>query len=44
VLTVDRWIKRNADNVQLLFVDGEFASPLPRITAGRSPARDPTTA
>src|SRR5262245_5127016 len=38
VLAVDRWIQRNAGAVQLLAVEGEFASPLPRITAGRSPA------
>jgi DNA polymerase-3 subunit epsilon len=38
VLAVDRWMQRNAGRVQVLFVDGEFASPLPRITAGRNPA------
>jgi hypothetical protein len=37
VFTVDRWIQRNAGRLELLFVDGEFASPLPRVIAGRSP-------
>jgi DNA polymerase III subunit epsilon len=34
VLTVDRWITRNAARLTVLVVDGEFASALPRITAG----------
>jgi DNA polymerase-3 subunit epsilon len=44
VLAVDRWIQRNAGRFELLFVDGEFASPLPRITAGRAPAAAPAPA
>jgi DNA polymerase-3 subunit epsilon len=44
VLAVDRWIQRNAGRLQLLSVDGEFASPLPRITAGRSPANPANSA
>jgi DNA polymerase III subunit epsilon len=38
VLAVDRWIHRNAGRLHLLLVDGELASPLPRITAGHGPA------
>jgi DNA polymerase-3 subunit epsilon len=42
VLTVDRWIRRNASRLEVLLVDGEFASPLPRITAARSGADSST--
>jgi DNA polymerase-3 subunit epsilon len=35
VLAVDRWLRRNAGRLEILFVDGELASPLPRITDGR---------
>ena len=42
VLAVDRWIQRNAGRLEVLFVDGEFASALPRITAGRSAAGSST--
>jgi hypothetical protein len=43
VLAVDRWIRRNAGRLEVLFVDGELASALPRITAGRA-AADSSTA
>jgi len=37
ILTVDRWVARNAGRVRIAVVDGELASPLPRILTGRNP-------
>ena len=36
ILTVDRWVARNAGRLRLAVVDGELASALPRIVAGRT--------
>ena len=41
ILTVDRWLTRNADRVQLAAVDGELASQLPRIVTRRAPVAPP---
>jgi len=37
ILTVDRWMSRNAQRLRPAVVDGELASPLPRIVSGREP-------
>jgi DNA polymerase III subunit epsilon len=41
ILTVDRWVARNARRLRLVVVDGELASALPRIATGRDPAYPP---
>ncbi len=38
ILTVDRWFSRNAGRLEAAVVDGELASPLPRIATQRAPA------
>jgi DNA polymerase-3 subunit epsilon len=38
VLAVDRWLRRNAGRLEILSVDGELASPLPRLMSVRAPA------
>ena len=37
ILTVDRWVARNGARVHIAVVDGELASPLPRIDPARKP-------
>ena len=39
ILTVDRWVARNAGRLRLALVHGELASALPRIVAGRGSAK-----
>jgi DNA polymerase-3 subunit epsilon len=39
ILTVDRWVSRNAGRLQVARVEGELASALPRIIAGHERAR-----
>ena len=40
ILTVDRWVARNAGRLRVAAVEGELASALPRI-AGREPVSPP---
>jgi DNA polymerase III subunit epsilon len=37
ILTVDRWLRSHAERLSIAAVDGELASSLPRIVAGREP-------
>jgi len=41
ILTVDRWVARNAGRVRIAVVDGVLASSLPRIAGGRDRTNPP---
>ncbi len=43
ILVVDRWVARNAARLRPIVVEGELASALPRIVAGREAPRRPNS-